>query len=339
MKNNLRFPPIHSLLLVTGLFFAMAAVRPALAQDEATIAKDSVQVTVKGEAPGGWNPAIDYRVNGPIASGSQLYVELGLPTNKHWLKFDCQTAETKTGAWWKTGCGRNLTDDKKGVNYLGLVDLSIRLRNEVQGTDTTLFSGKFKVGKAPICPAKGCSEAYYVDEDWRIPIGYVSFEDTRRRGEDAMLHVGFWYRGNPADIEAHLLYQGKDIAKYSKVGNVAKDWDPNKHQWGYANCEFIGVYATPPAAGRGQDPKFGVGNNPGDYEVKVLIASHLARSIKFTVDADGSFDNGIATANKLGSNKVIVPVQVIGSQTTTWDRTAWKTAAFYGNPLTGFTAP
>jgi hypothetical protein len=80
-----------------------------------------------------------------------------------------------------------------------------------------------------------------------------------------------------------------------------------------------------------------VRSNPGDYEVKVLIVKHLARSIKLTVNADGSFDNGIATANKLGSDRVIVPVQVIGDQTTTWDRTAWKTG-FYGNPLTGFTA-
>lgn len=48
-------------------------------------------------------------------------------------------------------------------------------------------------------------------------------------------------------------------------------------------------------------------------------------------------DNGIATANKLGSDRVIVPVQVIGNQGP-WDRRSWKTGAFYGNPLTGFTA-
>jgi hypothetical protein len=56
------------------------------------------------------------------------------------------------------------------------------------------------------------------------------------------------------------------------------------------------------------------------------------------VNADGSFDNGIASANKLGSNRVIVPVQVVGDQSP-WDRNAWKMDAFYGNPLSGFTAP
>jgi hypothetical protein len=55
------------------------------------------------------------------------------------------------------------------------------------------------------------------------------------------------------------------------------------------------------------------------------------------VAAGGKFDNGLATANKLGSPRVIFPVQIIGDQDGQWDRAAWKTEAFYGNPLTGFT--
>jgi hypothetical protein len=70
--------------------------------------------------------------------------------------------------------------------------------------------------------------------------------------------------------------------------------------------------------------------------LKVLINNHLTRSIKFTVGPNGKFDNGIATA-KLGSDRVIVPVQIIGDQDGQWDRAAWKIEAFYCNPLTGFT--
>jgi hypothetical protein len=45
-------------------------------------------------------------------------------------------------------------------------------------------------------------------------------------------------------------------------------------------------------------------------------------------------------ALKLGTGRVIVPVTIIGDQDGQWDRMAWKkTEAFYGNPLTGFTAP
>jgi hypothetical protein len=70
----------------------------------------------------------------------------------------------------------------------------------------------------------------------------------------------------------------------------------------------------------------------------VLINNHLARSMKFTVGADGKFDNGIGKANDLGSDRVILPVQIIGEQDGKWNKAAWKTDAFYGNPLTGFSA-
>jgi hypothetical protein len=60
--------------------------------------------------------------------------------------------------------------------------------------------------------------------------------------------------------------------------------------------------------------------------------------VKFSVTADGKFDNGIASANKLGTTRTIMPVQILGDQDGQWNRTAWKTDAFYGHPLNGFAA-
>lgn len=79
--------------------------------------------------------------------------------------------------------------------------------------------------------------------------------------------------------------------------------------------------------------------NPGEYEFKLLWNNKLARTIKFTVGPHGKLENGIALANKLGSDRVIIPVMIIGEQDGKWDRAAWKTDAFYGNPLSGFTPP
>jgi hypothetical protein len=78
--------------------------------------------------------------------------------------------------------------------------------------------------------------------------------------------------------------------------------------------------------------------NPGDYELKVLWQNHLARSLKFKVGPDGKYVSTLATANKLGSDRAIFPVQLIGDQDGKWDKNAYKTDAYYGNPLTGFTA-
>jgi hypothetical protein len=119
-------------------------------------------------------------------------------------------------------------------------------------------------------------------------------------------------------------------------GKDAGNGDPALPQWGFQECNFLSVYRTQQEAEDGYDPQFSIERNLGDYKVKVLIVNKLARSIKFSVDANGLLDNGIATANKLGTNRIIVPVKVIGNQGP-WDQLAWKTGAFYGNPLTGFT--
>lgn len=345
---------------IAGLVLSFAGVFPfvgaqcSFAQDQPTIQKNSIRVVLhtdttmrngqKREEWGtSWVPGIEFRVNGPIASGSQLYVKFSLPTNKNWIQFDCATGETKTNYWWKTGCGYAYGVDfdvleQKNTNVTGPVEFSIHLRNELLSTDMVLFTGKINVIKARPIPTNPTHWEYFADEDWRIPIGYLfSGMSNFREGRDPYLHVGFWYRGNPPDVEAHLFYQGKDLSKCSSPGNGAADWDPNKYQWGYVECPFPGVYPGKMPENAYQ-PQFEMRKNPGDYEVKVLIVNHLARSIKFTVQADGSFNNGIASANKLGVDAVIVPVQVIGNQTTNWNRLAWKTGAFYGNPLTEFTA-
>ncbi len=208
------------------------------------------------------------------------------------------------------------------------------MRNELQGTDLVLFSGKFKVAIAPIKPGLKVME-YYVDQDWTIPIGYIGFVDKDGNAAEAFQAL-MWFRGNPGDVDAHLFYQGKELTHHlCRIGENS-EWNPAKHEWWPIGCKFEGVYGTPPGPGSGQDPRHAFSEKPGDYEIKVLSGGHLARSLKFTVNAEGNFDNGIATSNHLGTDRVIVPVQVIGDQGP-WNRLAWKTDALYGNPLTGFT--
>jgi len=311
------------------------------------IEKDTVLLTtqrgrdVAGYEAHGWVPAIQYRGTGSIPSGSRLSVDF-MVAGKPWVSFDCTPErETEDSPTWSATCGGDSIPGGKQVTYAGPVPFTIRLRNELQGTNVTLFNGTAKVVMVPA--SKGATkidnEEWYVDEDWRIPFGYVFWEKDPGHGGDAFLHVAFWVRGNSPDVEAHLFYQGKDIAKFSKPGNGAADWNPNLHRWGLIDGEFLGVYPNAPGGDEGYEPRFGVRNNPGNYEVKVLILGHLARSIKFKVSANGSLEGGIDSANTLGTDRVVIPVQVIGDSGGTWDRNAWKTDAFYGNPLAGFVAP
>jgi hypothetical protein len=319
----------------------------AAADDEPTIAKDSIRVNVKtsscifGERGCDKNtnfldPYIHFDVNGPIAGGSQLSVEFTVP-GKPPRKWDCNTLERPKGKVLKTECGSKGGEGNRGFAYQGAVSsgpvgFSIQMRNEVLQTNAPLFTGKMKVGKYK--PSPTADFKYYVDEDWRIPIGYIYFEDVG--GGTLQLGTTLWFRGNPGEVDAFLLYQGKQLAKDMCYAGLNGSWNPTKPEWAAISCKFPGVYATPPQPGYGQDPRYALSQDPGEYEIKVLSGGHLARSTKFTVGPEAKFDNGIATANKLGSDRVIVPVQVIGNQGP-WDKNAWKTEAFYGNPLTGFT--
>jgi hypothetical protein len=307
------------------------------------IAKDSILITtqrgrdVGGYEKRGWVPAIQYRGTGSIASGSRLSVDFSIG-GKPWVSFDCspETEEGRPG--WSANCGGDSIPAGKQETFAGPVAFTIRLRNELQGTNVTLFNGTAKVVLVPA--SKGVdNREWYVDEDWRIPFGYVFWEKDPGHGNDPFLHVAFWVRGNSPDVEAHLFYQGKDIAKFSKPGNGAADWNPSLYRWGLIDGEFLGVYPDAPGGDEGYAPRFSVRNNPGNYEVKVLILGHLARSIKFNVAANGNLEGGVDSANTLGTDRVVIPVQVVGDASGPWDRSAWKTDAFYGNPLAGFVAP
>jgi hypothetical protein len=323
---------------MVALLLVSAFAGSAAAESAPTVAKDSVRIGAQGQSFSkgafekyGWKPWIDFRVNGPVASGSQLWVEVGAGGKK--IHFDCLTSEAEEGHSFSTECR---ADDNDMFDAAGTIDFSIHLRNELAGTKATLFSGKAKVEKK-VNPKPSPAE-YWINDDWRIPIGYVYFDKDNSHGDDVFLNVAFGIRGNPPEVEAHLFYKGKDVAKCGAAGNSGADWKPEKPQWATIGCAFLGIYPQKPDDS-GYEPKFDVSANPGDYEVKVLLAGHLGRSIKFKVGKDGKLDKSLAVANKLGSDRALVPVQVLGDRETAWDRSAWKSGAFYGNPLTGFTAP
>jgi hypothetical protein len=76
---------------------------------------------------------------------------------------------------------------------------------------------------------------------------------------------------------------------------------------------------------------------PGEYTVKVFYQGQQVRETQFKI-ADGNFvDNGIAKQNGISTDKVLLPVKVMGS-VDKWNAATSKTEGFYGNPLMGFSA-
>jgi hypothetical protein len=358
-----------SSILVAAVFAIIIISTSVSAQDKPTIIKDWVQVdastisSYKGSYDTwSWVPMISFRVNGPIESGGQLAVEFAYPGNPKWVSFNCDTKQIAKGFWWKTSCGGQQIPDDKGITYTGPVTFTIKLHNELAGSDATIFTGTAKITKVKsneYGPKAANHLVYVVDKDWNMPIGYVWVTPGDVYGwKLTNLNVGFWVRGEAVRFDPHVFYNGKEIGKVfmdggTEVGTPGCDTDvdsittkfvqddvPQKGKWARVVCKFYNVYGLDDSGQKEGmfGPKFEMRKNPGEYEVKILWNGKLARSIKFTVKPDGSFDNGMAKSNSVGTDRVIVPVQVIGDQDGTWDRNSWKTDAFWGNPLNGFSA-
>jgi hypothetical protein len=352
-------------MLALSIISLAPVIKSSASQDQPTIAKDSIQITAftfnvyKGNYDvWSWAPTMKFRVNGPIASGSQLYVQYNLPTGP-WVKFDCDTNNIEKGYWWKTECGGRQVPEAQTSTYTGPVSFTIKMRNELQGTDLTLFTGKMKVAKAhsnEAGPKAVNKYVYFVDHDWNLPIGYVYLTPSDIYGwKFPDFHVAFWVRGDAYKFDPHLFYQGKEVGKrfldgmeIGKAGceaevennttHYVEESLPQKAKWARVECDFPNIKGSNTSGDDTTKDVYTLAANPGEYEFKLLWNNKLARSIKFTVQPGGKFDNGIATSNQLGSDRVIVPVQIIGDQDGTWNKTAWQTEAFYGNPLKGFTA-
>lgn len=229
-----------------------------------------------------------------------------------------------------------------------------KITNKTSGA--VVFQGKFKVGKFPR-EYKGKNEfEFYVDHDWILPIGTVSFHHSNFSGQDLgfnfPVQISMWFKKNPgsdAGLEARLFYKGQQIAttnrlegyedRASEVGNLSAEL----HHWKRIQFEWFNEKVNVDNGGSyhpdNMPKSFFVDRNPGEYTVKVYQKGVQVREAKFTVGSDGRVvDGGYQKPGYLTYHKVIIPVTVIGTAEK-WNAVAWKTEVFYGNPLTGFLVP
>ena len=242
--------------------------------------------------------------------------------------------------------------DTKSSAATGLY--GIKITNKTSGE--VVFQGKFKVGKFPR-EYRGKNEfEFYVDHDWIMPIGSVSFHHSNFSGQDLgfnfPVQVNLWFKKNPGSdhgLEARLFYKGQQIAttnrlepyedRASEVGNLSAEL----HHWKRLQFEWFNEKVNVDNGGQyhpdNMPKSFFVDRNPGEYTVKVYQIGVQVREAKFTVGTDGRVvDGGYQKPGYLTYHKVIIPVTVIGAAEK-WNAIAWKTEAFYGNPMTGFVVP
>ncbi|MGH9874052.1 MAG: hypothetical protein ACRD9S_16495 [Pyrinomonadaceae bacterium] len=236
--------------------------------------------------------------------------------------------------------------DKKTIVVGGLFGFKITNIRD----NSTAFQGKFKVVryKPQYSDARYRNEVdYYVDYDWKLPIGLADLYFNR---DNATPIIRMWFKGDiPNDnLEARLFFNGQQIATTDDGGGGVDHgedhyadkrgddkslfWREFKFSWP-SRIEFI-VTEDLRNFTAYKNAKF-INQIPGEYVVKVYYNGEQVRETKFSIGNNGNYvDNGLAKQNNLTTNKIILPVKVMGTLDK-WNPVNAKAQGFYGNPVTG----
>ena len=292
-----------------------------------------------------WIPTVKFVAEGAaLPSGAHYYVEVAQPGGAAWMKIRC----VNNGENYD--CRGPDDRDANSTVATGVFTFAIKMRNPLDGTDKTVFTGRAKVEKVLTTgniPPTSKQFVYYANHDANLPIGQVYFDER-----DNLLRVKFWVRGNSPGLVPYLFYQGQEVTmnwagEVRSGGSCSSDLQfeparsvsntlPQGAVWNRIDCYLRGAVVKPM---EGHPEVYAISAKPGEYEVRVLRHNKLARTLKFTVGGDGRIvNNGLGAG--IGMPWInFVPVAIIGDQDGPWDKNAWKTEAMYGNPLSGFNWP
>lgn len=364
---------------VTSTILLSMASLPSLAENDKTkVLKHSITVTnnkflrywknPKAKEPEynywTWSPRITFDVQGPTTAGSQIYVEYYLPNGKLWQSVNCETKELQPLEIQRIIVGD--LDEKKGIVDKGTLKFVIKMKNELEGKNETLYSGTYRVEKFHVgnnlAQFKNQFE-FYVDHDWTLPLSYLYF-NTLDNKEAPRLNFATWFKGeeDSINLSAYLYYQDKLIASTKKgngkfadfAGGVVGDYFSNRYfsamtpgleknpQWRMWNFAFYYTlgYILDEGGSNNYEDMHNLAKNTGNYEIKILRKGKLVRSAKFTVGEDGKVvsQNALNEFTIRGEDLFLIPVKILADLDGKWNKDAWKKEMFYGNVLKDFTS-
>ncbi|MFN8672653.1 MAG: hypothetical protein U0457_11320 [Candidatus Sericytochromatia bacterium] len=300
-----------------------------------------------------WYPRIKFDIRGPISAGSQVYVEFLKPNGSVWKVLDCDTQELQPDYT------RNFStadfDEKESIKDTGNFKFNIKIKNELEGTNKTLYSGTYKVTKFHVgnnLPDFKNQFEFVIDQDWHMPIGYLILK--RDGDERGLFSFATWFKGNDESSNGHggyLYYNGKLVAntkdapagKYKGFSggssyatrSIYTPGGEKEPQWHLMKFSF--TYAILYGMGQNSDYEdfHNLSKKPGEYEIKILRNGKLARVAKFKVEEPGRIVNNYGEWTSQSEYWIPIPVKLITDQDQKFDPNAWKTNMYFGNTIKG----
>ncbi|MBB6048471.1 hypothetical protein [Armatimonas rosea] len=339
---------------------ALVAPAPHHTRAEPTLVLPSLQLTTRrftGARAWSWVPRAAFVIAGPLEGGSQLVMNVSKPDGTAWFSSPMETPELAAGAWG-TVTLPELGEDK-AISQSGTCRFQIVLKNALTGTKKTLFSGTFlvKTIKDRFDKSPGALE-FYVDQDWNLPLGYLGM-NLQIDEEAPVLEIRLWLRGTPESLEglgAYLFYKGQQLASSKHLGAggspdeiylthderlTTPGQNTGDPSWVRLKltCVKVRLYRDQSKlSANNYSSRHFLATNPGSYELKLLRDGKPIRSATFTVDEKGLVVNdGIGA--RLGTLWYFLPIKIEPGAEPATSLAAYKTGAFYGNPIPGFIAP
>ncbi len=300
-----------------------------------------------------WIPLIHFGLFYDESETIHYKVEWLNPDGSLWFSQPVEDRQTRNA---------NEIFDTKAIDAAGTY--GVRLLNAK--TKEVVFQGKFKVGKTllnPKEPRYKNQAMFYVDNDWSLPVGYVGFDWNDSWDYDPHPTIYLWFKGDlqASDFEARLFQNNQQITSTDDGGAINDDStfagkrNPDSCFQNTENCRYtlwtfnwknFRVESLDPVehrlnSGYTRENPNGVytKDKPGEYTVKIFYKGQQVRETKFTVQPNGYLaPNAFASQIPLDRYKAVVPVKIMGTLDK-YNAAAWKTDAFYGNPLNGFVAP
>jgi hypothetical protein len=295
-----------------------------------------------------WAPRIRFFVFYGGSTKLRFRADYSMPDGSPWFN---EALEYRGGYDQKSGLSlvaspSDTSRDKNAIVTGGLFGIKITNIRD----NSTVFQGKFKVNryKPQYSDARYKNEVdYYVDYDWKLPIGFADLDYNR---DNATPIIRMWFKGDLANdnLEARLFHNGQQIATTDDGGGGVDHgedsyadkrgddkslfWREFKFSWP-SRIEFIMTEDLRNFTAY-NNAKF-INQMPGEYVVKVYYNGEQVRETKFSIGNNGTYaDNGIAKQSNLTTNKIILPVKVMGTLDK-WNPVNAKAQGFYGNPVVG----
>jgi hypothetical protein len=324
-------------IFLTLTLFLLAI--PAAAQPQL----DKLSLNIRLQAHRGhpewrWTPTVDFTILGKMSDSAAITIEYTNPAGKSFVKLECaDNGNSYDETSDVMDCGNNL-DAASSTNLTGVFGFKIMLTDELNGINSTLYSGRFTVDKYlynPVkSPAFNKNFYYFVNYDWRLATAAIGVRKT----EYTPFHLSAWVwvkaeRTQP-DGMAYLFYNGKKIGESSYGVDMSYGTEENDAvEFSLLRFDFKTIFSP----SESNSTWWKLYENPGEYEVKVLRKGELTRVFKFSIGQDGKIiQSNFGKELVSGSIRSISPVTMSGTVDGPVNQTILK-SGWWGNQISGVT--